>query len=253
MFHICKISVFALLTLFVGTSLVQAHSIQVCKASDPTNPVSDSFTFEIYYPAGSTSPAIRTIAPGTCSDVFDTIAGEVTVIERIVPKTELIGVTVEPAGRLVKFDLTTRTAVVLTIEDPQPTKVTFTNRSVTGNQGCTPGFYKNHTSEFTAPYTTTTTVGSIFTGVLSSLASRTLLEALQGGGGPGIEGAQIILLRAATAALLNAVHPGVSYSLTTSQIITQVNSALATNDRDTIIALADRLDALNNGPGGCPL
>jgi hypothetical protein len=255
---ICKITVSALLTLCLGMPLLQAHSVQVCKVSDSSNPVSGSFTFEIYYPAGSTSPATVNVPVGTCANAITTPSGEVTVIEKANTGTELVSVTAtsfrRTENRLVQFNLTTRTAVVLATEDTSgPTVVTFTNRAVTGNQGCTPGFYKNHPSEFTAPYTTSTTVGSVFSGVLSSLSSLTLLQALNGGGGPGIQGAQIILLRAATAALLNAAHPDVSYPLSTSQVVTQVNAALATNNRDTILALADRLDAMNNGAGGCPL
>ena len=43
----------------------------------------------------------------------------------------------------------------------------------------------------------------------------------------------------------------VSYPLTTAEVISLTNSALASNDRDTIIGLAAELDALNNL--GCPL
>jgi len=80
---------------------------------------------------------------------------------------------------------------------------------------------------------------------VASLQSLTLLQALQGGGGPGIAGAQQILLRAATAALLNAA--GVpDYGLLTGDVTFMVNQALATNDRSQILALATQLDNLNN-------
>ena len=83
--------------------------------------------------------------------------------------------------------------------------------------------------------------------------NETLLQALQGQGGPGIDGATEILLRAAVASMLNAATgSGVTFSLTQAQIVAQVNAALATGDRATILALAADLDARNNA-GSCPL
>ena len=52
--------------------------------------------------------------------------------------------------------------------------------------------------------------------------------------------------------MLNAAHPGLPfYPLTQAQIIAQVNTALATGNRATIITLANQLDQYNNL--GCPL
>ncbi|MGH2523986.1 MAG: hypothetical protein ACRDH2_15880 [Anaerolineales bacterium] len=53
------------------------------------------------------------------------------------------------------------------------------------------------------------------------------------------------------AALLNSAHPDVDYPRTTSEVIADVNAALASNNRSTILALATALDADNNL--GCPL
>lgn len=130
---------------------------------------------------------------------------------------------------------------------PEPTEVT-------GDQGCTPGYWKNHTGSWTgtglSPSQTTASVFSAAS-AFPSLASKTLLQSLQGGGGPGTLGAATILLRAATAALLNAAHKGVDYPLTQAQVISQVNAALASNNRDTMLSLASTLDGDNNL--GCPL
>ena len=128
----------------------------------------------------------------------------------------------------------------------------------TGNQGCTPGYWKNHTEAWAdTKYSPTDTVGSVFTlpASLSSLSSVTLLEALDGTGGDGstLEGAARILLRAAVAGLLNATDANVDYPGGNALIIKHVNAALATEDRDTILALATKLDKKNNGQGGCPL
>lgn len=126
-------------------------------------------------------------------------------------------------------------------------------RQALGEDGCTPGYWKNHTQAWAGTgYTPGQTVGSVFAaGGFPSLASSTLLQALQGGGGPGTTGAAQILVRAAVAALLNAGHPEVEYPRTTASIIADVNAALASNSRSTMLALAGELDEDNNL--GCPL
>lgn len=131
-----------------------------------------------------------------------------------------------------------------------------------GNQGCTPGFWKNskHFSLWTG-YAPTQTVNSVFSVPAtfpdgsdgSSLANATLAGALSFKGGSDLNGAAQILLRAATSALLNASNPNVAYSMTTSQIVSSVNTALASGSRDQILNLATTLDNANNGAGGCPL
>jgi hypothetical protein len=123
----------------------------------------------------------------------------------------------------------------------------------TGEEGCTPGYWKNHTGAWAGTgYTPGQTAGSVFSlGGFPSLASQTLLQTLQGGGGSGATGAAKVLLRAAVAALLNAAHSGVDYPRTTTQIVSDVNAALASNNRNTMLALATALDDDNNL--GCPL
>jgi hypothetical protein len=61
--------------------------------------------------------------------------------------------------------------------------------------------------------------------------------------------AQRTLLRSAVAALLNATLGG--YPLTTTQVINEVNAALASGNRQTILAEATRLDNFNNLFTGC--
>jgi hypothetical protein len=116
-------------------------------------------------------------------------------------------------------------------------------------EGCTPGFWKNHPEAWPIP--TSTTLEAIFD-VPDSLGidNRTFLDALDQPGGPGVDGAARILFRAATASYLNAAHPQVDFSLTTAQVVAQVNAAVATLDRDTMLSLASDLDARNNA--GCP-
>lgn len=126
----------------------------------------------------------------------------------------------------------------------------------TGNQGCTPGYWKNHTDSWAATlYSPTDTVGSVFTlpASLASFNSETLLDALNGQGGPDLNGATEILLRAGVSALLNATDANIDFSSGKALIIKHVNAALATENRDTILKLATKLDNKNNGAGGCPL
>jgi hypothetical protein len=120
--------------------------------------------------------------------------------------------------------------------------------------GCTPGYWKNHTDSWAGTgFNPSQTAGSVFTGASAfpSLAGKTLLQTLQGGGGSGLEGAAKILLRAAVAALLNAGHSGVDYPRTTAEILADTNSALTSGNRDTMLSLATELDNDNNL--GCPL
>ena len=125
-----------------------------------------------------------------------------------------------------------------------------------GGEGCTPGYWKvpqHHDSWAATGYTTGTTLEAVFD-VDDSLGmdNKTLLQALQGGGGPGVAGAAKILFRAATASLLNASHSGVDFALGAQDVIDAVNAVVSTSpSRSAMLALAASLDAQNNE--GCPL
>jgi hypothetical protein len=115
--------------------------------------------------------------------------------------------------------------------------------------GCTPGFWKNCVRQWCGTYTTSQKVSSVFTvpACIGSpnLGNATLLQSLSFRGGSSVNGGAQILLRAATAALLNACKD-IGYPLDTAQVISQVNTALASCDRATLIALAGTLDGYNN-------
>ena len=127
-----------------------------------------------------------------------------------------------------------------------------------GNEGCTPGYWKNHTNNW-EEYRSGTVVGNVFdfTGSPSAVAAYadvTFEEALRLKGGSGLDGATQILLRAAVAATLNAAHEGLGYPLRRGGedgIFAMVNEALASGDRQAMLDLASYLDRLNNL--GCPL
>jgi hypothetical protein len=158
----------------------------------------------------------------------------------------MIAATLAGVGLATDSSTTDTSSTISTTTPPPPPP------PPTGNEGCTPGYWKNHLDAWVG-YSPDQTVNSVFTGALPSVGTSTLQQALSFGGGPGVLGAEQILLRAAVAALLNAANPDVDYALTTAEVIADVNAALASGDRDTILELATELDALNNGAGGCPL
>ena len=131
---------------------------------------------------------------------------------------------------------------------------TATNSGTT--EGCTPGYWKNHTESW-EEYGPGYALDDVFDfpASLSSFERVTLEQALALKGGSGTSGAAQILLRAATASVLNAAHEGVGYPYRRFKepfgIVPQVNAALASGDRATMLALAATLDAANNL--GCPL
>jgi len=120
----------------------------------------------------------------------------------------------------------------------------------TGNEGCTPGYWKNHLGAWAATgYATGQTLESVFN-VPDSLAidNVSLLQALSSGGG-GVTA----LMRHAVSAILSAAHPSVDYPQTVAAIISAVDAALASGDAGTIENLKNQLDTWNNlhAPGFC--
>ena len=127
-----------------------------------------------------------------------------------------------------------------------------------GMEGCTPGYWKNHTDNWSEARPTTLFSARFAAGTSGVLATMTFEQALAGGGGPGVKGGELILARAATAAYLNAAHEGLGFPWRRSAdgidrpaLLPTVKAALASGDRAEMLALADRLDTDNNL--GCPL
>ena len=112
-----------------------------------------------------------------------------------------------------------------------------------GNEGCTPGYWKNHPESFAGTgVTPSSTLASVGFNVGSAL---TFDQALTEGGGE-----LDALLRHAAAAYLNAMHADVDYPLTAAQIVTATNAAIASGDYE---ATKDAFDEYNNlnAPGFC--
>jgi hypothetical protein len=111
-----------------------------------------------------------------------------------------------------------------------------------GDEGCTPGFWKQsqHFDSWTG-FATTDKFEAVF-GV-NVPGDPTLLQALNAGGG-GINA----LERHAVAALLNASSPDVDYPLTVSEVIANVQAAIANG---TIEQTKNEFESFNEL--GCPL
>jgi hypothetical protein len=133
------------------------------------------------------------------------------------------------------------------------------------DQGCTPGYWKNHTESWVGynPNQTLAQAGFIIPSPLASFGTVKLIDALQGGGGPGLDGAAKILFRAAAASLLNGAAlagPPDYHFWTPLEILngqgtrfTGVNQILAMTPltRQVMLDYAAELDYINNL--GCPL
>lgn len=169
-------------------------------------------------------------------------------------------------NRLKKAALPLAAALSLTVMGPVAlsalTPMTAGAVTVGTTDGCTPGYWKNHTESW-EEFLPGQTLNTVFVGGPSDV---TMLQALQGGGGGGVEGARKILLRAATASVLNAAHESLAYPIRRNsapanssytfrgeelQLRPAVSAALASNDRAHMLELARVLDDLNNL--GCPL
>jgi len=125
-----------------------------------------------------------------------------------------------------------------------------------GNEGCTPGYWKNHTDNW-EEYTTATLLTEEFElgQFQANWGTKTFEDALSFQGGPGLDGAFQILMRASTAAFLNAAHEGLGYPLrrygNPGDMQATINEALASGSRSQMLNLAKYYDGLNNL--GCPL
>ena len=114
-----------------------------------------------------------------------------------------------------------------------------------GGQGCTPGYWRqDHHFDSWVGYLPTQYFSSVFA---NAFPGKTLAQVVATGGG-GLNA----LGRHTVAALLNAsVSSGVSFDLTTQQVITAFNTAYASGNATRIEELKNQLDMLNNQ--GCPL
>jgi hypothetical protein len=123
-------------------------------------------------------------------------------------------------------------------------------------QGCTPGYWKNNATSksanaWPAPYTPNTSIADVFDipgclgGPTGTLGTSSLLKALGFTGNTSFTGSAKLLLRSAAAALLNSASRCVQFPLCANEVIADVDEALASCDRRTIVNLTGELSGLN--------
>ncbi len=132
--------------------------------------------------------------------------------------------------------------VVLPTDDSSDHTIDFGFHVPEPHEGCSHGYWKNHTSAWTSPYTASTPFADVFE---DAFPGMTLLAVLQQGGG-GLNA----LGREAVAALLNAASPGVYFPLTANDVIQRFD-AVHPGIKSEYNALKDELEAENTL--GCPL
>ncbi|MDM7999862.1 MAG: hypothetical protein QUS33_07665, partial [Dehalococcoidia bacterium] len=230
----------------------QRGKIIVEKQTDPDG-VADSFEFD---PSWSGSNFFLT--DGQQNDSGWLVPGTYTVSELVPTGWNLSSIT--------GADSTSDSTATVILSPGETVTVVFNNQI--GYLAYTPGFWKNHATgkhnawQYTA-FDKDTDLSDVFTIPAAYkiknkwLGDYTLLGALSFQGGGDLSGAAQILLRAGVAALLNAsfheLNPGLPYLGdladdydTPEEVIALVNAALASEDRGTMLTLADTLDDLNN-------
>ena len=160
-----------------------------------------------------------------------------------------------PAGR---FQAKTTIDVVT----PDKTKASFTSTASVDLwwYGRIPGYWKNNPGQWSTAFAPTNFLQDVFAipnslltdGVLdndSVPGKDTLMSTLTYQGGTTLKGAAQILLRAASAALLNEAYYGNSFPGAPSleYLITRVNVVLASENKAQYIVLAGYFEKWNNG------
>lgn len=107
----------------------QAGLIEICKDASPAGSLSGVSVFTI---AGQ--PGTVAVPVGACAPAIQLLDGFATITELFQPGTILIGVSTFPGDRLISFDATTQSAIVLIVAGDISTQtvITFTNAPVTG-------------------------------------------------------------------------------------------------------------------------
>ncbi len=115
---------------------------------------------------------------------------------------------------------------------------------ISGGEGCTPGYWKQHQhfDSWTPPYTPTTLFSAVFENAFPGKSLRDVLAL--GGGGLNALG------RHTVAALLNAASPNVNYDRSVGDVINAFNAVYPGSDA-AYEALKDQLETFNEQ--GCPL
>lgn len=232
------------------TSAPEFGKVKVCKSS--TSNVSGTFTFGRTAVGGSTGSALAnaTIAPNNCVVVAEDfsvsgVGSNITITETSAGLVSITGQTIDNPGAPVVSNQPFTNGGTLFVNQFHGFTITYHNfvEETTGNNGCSPGYWKNH--QFPAPYTSSTTFASVFGN--NVYGDATLLTVLStGGGGLAALGRQTVsalfnatvyadfgYTAAEVIAAFNAVVPGTSAAQNslknTFEALTDVDGRICTN------------------------
>lgn len=200
-----------------------------------------------------------TLQAGECKDVYMGQANidhveiaevnlpATTALDHIVVQSKVNNCALEPVT--CPQTLTGTNTAIFETYAFQPYTITFYNIST--GKGCTPGYWKvdQHWDSWPAPYTPAQKIGTVFANAnLYSLnnvlmSNYSLVDGLNFQGGNDAGGKAQILLRAGIAGVLNASSSfSGNYPLSVADIVSQVNSALASGNKTTMTNLATTID-----------
>lgn len=189
-------------TIVTATPNPEPTKIKLCKIGNVDG------TFTITATGGSPSVIVSpvTVAAGTCVEVVDNAVdaqANVTITETsagLVSDTARLNAVPGSVGTVQTY---TDGVTPLNVNTFHGWTVVYVNfvAPPASTQGCSPGYWKNHTAagKWPSPYTPGTTFSSVFGATNNPFGTKTLLQVLQTGGG-GITA----LGRQTVSALLNA-------------------------------------------------
>jgi hypothetical protein len=194
-------------------------------------------------PIGHLSSArnsVSSLAPGRRSISLKPLA-MVTAVVALLFHQPTYGSTLQPKGAVVGAGTSGG--------GPRSCGVTVANTDKGfGTEGCGPGYYIHHPDSF--PSLFPAAAEDCLIPIPDIFGCRiTFLQAVEGHGGPGLQGAQDLLIRSGITALLNAAHPDVAYALPMIDVLQLAFDALASSDQATILATSEKFDSLNNRAG----
>jgi hypothetical protein len=196
------------------------------------------------FAAGYVKPAIRVLG----------VSASYAVVSGATPTGTPRGVPSETPTRTPTPSATsTNTPYATNTRTPTPTPTSTATPTRTPSstpppppQGCTLGYWKNHTYGWPSPYTTSTRLSTIFSSSALNyygMGNSTLLDALNNTGND-VHARNV--MRQAAAAVLNIRKFGTRYQYTLTQLVTQVNNALNSHNAATQDALTTSLDTANS-------
>jgi hypothetical protein len=194
----------------------QTGAIQVCKTAGVGISPGTPFNFSVQQFTVTAPPVnqVITVPAGmgteSCSDNLLFPKGSFVVVHEATSGNETV---IDVTGADILFihsavDILRGTAAA--VVGDSPFKFTFTNK-VLGTEGCGSGYYRNHPDSF--PSLFPASEPDFMIPPISAGPGTTFLQALDGHGGSGLQGAIDLLTRSGITALLNAAHPDVAYAL----------------------------------------